>query len=279
MLQAYVERDLTAADLVAEGFDPGSWSTGSCGSSTAPSTSAARCRRASGSPPRRSERTGACPSPTATAPRLSRSPVVVDAPGAPGGSAGYRPAGAGGGRLLLGRAPDLRADRGVGLRPRRRRPAAADPRPPRPSWRPNDGSGVRRAGTTGRWRAAGPTGYRCGRGSTAPPWWSRGPARAGALDALASEADLGAGMTALVRTLLPRLSATYLAHQREAAAVREAPVMEVLAGARRLLAGEIRAGRALVEEFGVAPERGARLGELFERAFEQSSISPAVRPS
>ena len=55
--------------------------------------------------------------------------------------------------------------------------------------------------------------------------------------------------------------------------------MEVLAGARRLLAGEIRGGRPLVEEFGTAPERGARLGELFERAFEQSSISPAVRPS
>ena len=50
------------------------WSTGSCGSSTAPSTSAARCRRACASPPRRSARTGACPSPTATAPRLSRSP-------------------------------------------------------------------------------------------------------------------------------------------------------------------------------------------------------------
>jgi hypothetical protein len=98
---------------------------------------------------------------------------------------------------------------------------------------------------------------------------------AGALDALESEADLGAGVTALVRSLLPRLSATYLAHLREAAAVREAPVMEVLAGARRLLAGEIRDGRPL----GAAPERGARLGELFEQAFEQSSIFPAVRPS
>ena len=102
---------------------------------------------------------------------------------------------------------------------------------------------------------------------------------AGALDALGAEADLGEGVAALVRTLLPRLKATYLAHLRAAAAVREAPVMEVLAGAQRLLAGEIRAGRPLVGGFDATPERGARFGKLLEQAFEQSSIFPAVRPS
>jgi len=102
---------------------------------------------------------------------------------------------------------------------------------------------------------------------------------AGALDALGAEPDLGAGVAVLVQTVLPRLEATYLAHLRAATAVSEAPVMEVLAGAQRLLAGEIRGGRPLVEGFGTQPEPGARLGELFEQAFEQSSIFPAVRPS
>ncbi len=102
---------------------------------------------------------------------------------------------------------------------------------------------------------------------------------AGALDVLGAEADLGAGVAILVQTLLPRLNATYLAHLRAAAAVREAPVMEVLAGAQRLLTGEIRGGRPLVEGFGATPERGARFGKLFEQAFERSRIFPAVRPS
>ena len=102
---------------------------------------------------------------------------------------------------------------------------------------------------------------------------------AGAMDALEAEANLGAGVAALVQTLLPRLNATYLTHLRAAAAVREAPVMEVLACAQRLLAGEIRSGHRLVEGFGAAPERGARIADLFEQAFEKSSIFPAVRPS
>ena len=50
------------------------WSTRWCAWSTAPSTSAARCRPGCGSPPRPSARTGACRSPTATAPRPWRSP-------------------------------------------------------------------------------------------------------------------------------------------------------------------------------------------------------------
>jgi hypothetical protein len=102
---------------------------------------------------------------------------------------------------------------------------------------------------------------------------------AGAMEALEAEANLGAGVAALVQTLLPRLNATYLTHLRAAAAVREAPVMEVLACAQRLLAGEMRSGHRLVEAYGAAPERGARIADLFEQAFEQSSIFPAVRPS
>ena len=102
---------------------------------------------------------------------------------------------------------------------------------------------------------------------------------AGAMDVLGAEANLGAGVVVLVQTLLPRLNATYLTHLRAAAAVREGPVMEVLAGAQRLLAGEIRGGRRLVAGNGAAPERAARIGDLFEQAFEQSSIFPAVRPS
>ena len=104
---------------------------------------------------------------------------------------------------------------------------------------------------------------------------------AGAFEALEAEAeaDLGAGVGVLVRTLLPRLHATYLEHLRVAAAVREAPVMEVLAGAQRLVAREIRGGRPLAEGLGATPERGTPFGTLFEQTFEQSSIFPAVRPS
>ena len=102
---------------------------------------------------------------------------------------------------------------------------------------------------------------------------------ADALDLLGAEKDLEAGVAALVQALLPRLHATYLAHLREAAAVREAPVMEVLAGAQRLLAGEIRDGRPLAGDSGATPRGVARFGELFEQAFEGSSLFPAVRPS
>ena len=56
------------------------WSTRWSAWSTAPSTSAARTRRACASRPRPSARTAGCRSPTATAPRRSRSRVVAEAP-------------------------------------------------------------------------------------------------------------------------------------------------------------------------------------------------------
>ena len=63
----YVEQDRTAAEIIAAGPRPRRRRAGSPGSSTWPSTSAARPRRAPASPPRRSARTAASPSPTATA--------------------------------------------------------------------------------------------------------------------------------------------------------------------------------------------------------------------
>jgi len=101
---------------------------------------------------------------------------------------------------------------------------------------------------------------------------------AGALDALEAEPDQRAAVAALVETVLPRLELTYVAHLASAVPVCEAPVMDTLAGAQRLLRGEIRGGRALVEG-SAAHRRGVELGEVFERAFEESRIFPAVCPS
>jgi hypothetical protein len=132
-------------------------------------------------------------------------------------------------------------------------------------------------------------------GALAGCWAERLPVRAGidrcalvappdghladALDALEAEPDLCTGVGTLVQGFLPRLNGAYLAHLRTAAAVSEAPVMEVLVGGQRLLAGEIRDGRRLCEGVSAPSGRGVRLGELVERAFERSSVFPAVRPS
>ena len=141
--------------------------------------------RACASRPRRSARTGACPSPTATAPRPSRSPGVAErCRGRRRGAwRGIDELAEPGRRLLLGRAPDLRADRGAGRR-RRRRPAAAL-EPELRVWCAARVPAPRRC-----WPAAGPSGSRCGPASTGPPW-SAAPAGplAGALDALAAEPD------------------------------------------------------------------------------------------
>ena len=67
ILDAYVERDLGAADLVAAGLRPAPWSSGSSRWSTGPSTSAASTRRARRSPRATSAATAACRSPTAGA--------------------------------------------------------------------------------------------------------------------------------------------------------------------------------------------------------------------
>jgi hypothetical protein len=101
---------------------------------------------------------------------------------------------------------------------------------------------------------------------------------AGALRALEAEPHQGAAVVAVVETVLPRLELTYAAHLASADPVCEAPVMDTLAEAQRLLRGEIRGGQALIE--GSAVHRGGiELGVVFERAFEETRIFPAVCPS
>jgi hypothetical protein len=87
----------------------------------------------------------------------------------------------------------------------------------------------------------------------------------------------------LVRSVLPRLRWSYADHLATAAPVSEAPVMEVLDGALRVLDGELHDAKSLFltaagPDDGVAPGlAGAAHG--FERAFEGSGILPAVWPS
>ena len=64
---------------------------------------------------------------------------------------------------------------------------------------------------------------------------------------LAGKPDLGERVGALAMSLLPGLGAIYGDHLRTATPVSEAPIMEVLAHAHRVLHAEIRDGRALVE--------------------------------
>ena len=100
----------------------------------------------------------------------------------------------------------------------------------------------------------------------------------GALGALADGAGPGpAG--GLVATVLPRVGGIYEAHLASASPVSEGPVLEVLVEACRVLGGEIRAGTALLEGLPGAAAQGARLGEAIERAFDATSVFPAVRPS
>ena len=102
---------------------------------------------------------------------------------------------------------------------------------------------------------------------------------AGALGTLASEPDGGACAEALVGVVLPLLERVYGAHLRTASPVNEGPVMEVLVEARRESAAEIRGGRAILEAVGEGAERSGELRAGIERAFESTSVFPAVRPS
>ena len=132
-------------------------------------------------------------------------------------------------------------------------------------------------------------------GLLAARWAERLPVRAGvdaaalvaappgplpdALDALGTGADLSAGVAALVQTVLPRLQAVYAAHGHTATPVSEAPVLEVLAAAQRVVGGEVVVGRALVEGTAEGLTRDAVLGEALERAFAATSVFPAVPTS
>jgi hypothetical protein len=157
--------------------------------------------------------------------------------------------------------------------------------------RPNGAAGAASGAEVRIWCAAASRRH----GALAGRWAERLPARAGvdttgavmppagplaeALDALAAEPDTVVGATVLVEAALPRLVAAYEGHLRTASPVSEAPVMEVLAGARWQLAGEIRAGRFLLQGSPQARERGGALGQRLERAFAGTGVFPAVRPS
>jgi hypothetical protein len=128
----------------------------------------------------------------------------------------------------------------------------------------------------GRWAARLPV--RAGVDPTALVAAPAGPL-AGALDALAAEPDVRAAVAAMVRTVLPRLDVAYLAHLASATPVCEAPAMDVLAAAHRLLRVEIQDGRPLTEGSASVLHRGGELGDAYERAFEETRVFPAVRPS
>jgi hypothetical protein len=102
---------------------------------------------------------------------------------------------------------------------------------------------------------------------------------AGAFDALGAEPDSRVCVAALVGSVLPGVRAVYGAHLRTASSVSEAPVLEVLAGAHRDLAGEIRRGDALLEGSARRVTRDAALGAQFERALSETPIFPAGHTS
>jgi hypothetical protein len=102
---------------------------------------------------------------------------------------------------------------------------------------------------------------------------------AGALDALAATPDVQGGVKVLVQTVLPRIGGVYKAHLSTASPVGEAPILEVLLGAHRDLAGEIGSGRFLLDGTSDGPPGGAALGAEIERAFDATRVFPAVRTS
>jgi hypothetical protein len=131
-------------------------------------------------------------------------------------------------------------------------------------------------------------------GDLARRWAERLPVRAGvdaaaliappgrlasAFDALGAVADPVCGAGVLAGPVLGSLDTAYAGHLETASAVSEGPVAEVLVAARRTLAAEQASGEALLRGMQGAGEGGPPLCEEFERAFEEMSILPAVRPS
>jgi hypothetical protein len=111
----------------------------------------------------------------------------------------------------------------------------------------------------------------------------------GLLDDLATTAaaEPARGLAGLVEGVLPVLATTYGLHLEAASPVSEAPVVEGLVEARRLVLGEIRGGATLLGSLPGAARGngqpgspgGAEMSEIFERAFEGFGVFPAVRPS
>ncbi len=128
-----------------------------------------------------------------------------------------------------------------------------------------------------RWAEQLPLRARADRGAllVTPP---AGPL-AGALDALGAGPDAGVGVATLVGSVLPGVQGVYGAHLRTASSVSEAPVLEVLAGAHRDLAGEIRRGDALLEESAAGLTRDPTLAAEFERALSDTTVFPAEHSS
>ena len=108
---------------------------------------------------------------------------------------------------------------------------------------------------------------------TAPP----GPL-AGVLDTLAAS-PAPVGVTTLIGAVLPGLLDVYGAHLRTASPAGEAPVLEVLAGARRVLGGEIPSGHLLLEGSPEGLTRDGALDQTVKQAFEATRVFPADSPS
>jgi hypothetical protein len=105
-------------------------------------------------------------------------------------------------------------------------------------------------------------------------------ALAGAFDVLEAEADLGQGVAALVGAVLPWLDRTYERHAAVAPTVSEAPVLEVLMEARRVVGGEIRGGGTLLGNAGEeSPVTSRTIMTILGQALEEISVLPAVHPS
>ena len=111
----------------------------------------------------------------------------------------------------------------------------------------------------------------------------------GLLDDLASAAttEPARGLAGLVDGVLPAAAATYGLHLEAASPVSEAPVMDGLVEARRVVQGELRGGVALLRRLpGGARGNGqpgwpggAEISEMVERAFDGFGVFPAVQPS
>jgi hypothetical protein len=111
----------------------------------------------------------------------------------------------------------------------------------------------------------------------------------GLLDELSATADRDPshGLAGLVEGVLPGLAGIYGAHLEGAPAVSEAPIVERLVEARRVVLGEIRGGVALLQGLPMGdhgsgewhPTNGGNVARVVERAFDGFGVFPAVHPS